>query len=120
MVDASIRLQILEIMQRLKREFKVSFLYITHDLSTAYHVSDDIMILHQGRVVEQGDARRVIDHPQHAYTQQLVDAIPIPDPDVRWAAAPEAVDAPDDSAPALPTPPALAESAPVRPLVKAD
>ncbi|HZQ07506.1 MAG TPA: ABC transporter ATP-binding protein [Anaerolineae bacterium] len=84
MVDASLRAAILDIMLRLKDEFKISFLYITHDLSTAYQVSDDIFILHNGVVVEHGNAQQVIDHPQHEYTQLLVNSIPIPDPDVRW------------------------------------
>jgi len=84
MVDASIRTMILDIMLRLKRDLGISFLYITHDLSTAYQVSDDILILYRGRVVEQGNAQQVIEHPQHAYTQLLINSIPVPDPDVRW------------------------------------
>jgi ABC-type oligopeptide transport system ATPase subunit len=84
MVDASIRSMILEMMLRLRDEFGISFLYITHDLSTAYQVSDDIIVLHQGRVVEQGNTQHVIDNPQDAYTQLLISSIPIPDPDVRW------------------------------------
>jgi peptide/nickel transport system ATP-binding protein len=84
MVDASIRSMILEIMLRLKQDMGVSFLYITHDLSTAYEVSDDILILYRGRVVEQGNAQQVIENPQHAYTRLLINSIPIPDPDVRW------------------------------------
>jgi ABC-type oligopeptide transport system ATPase subunit len=84
MVDASRRAAILEIMLRLKRDYGISFLYITHDLSTAYEVCDDIMILYRGEVVEQGNTRTVIDHPQHPYTRLLVESIPVPDPDVRW------------------------------------
>lgn len=84
MVDASLRAAILDIMLRLKNEFGISFLYITHDLSTAYQVSDEIFILHNGAVVEHGNAQQVIDHPQHEYTQLLVSSIPVPDPDVRW------------------------------------
>jgi peptide/nickel transport system ATP-binding protein len=84
MVDASLRSMILEIVVRLKQELKVCFLYITHDLSTAYHVSDEIIILRHGRVVERGTTRSVIDDPQHPYTQLLLRSIPQPDPDVRW------------------------------------
>jgi peptide/nickel transport system ATP-binding protein len=84
MVDASRRAMILEIMLRLKQEFGISFLYITHDLSTAYDVCDDIIILYRGEVVEQGNAQAVISNPQHSYTRLLVDSIPIPDPDIRW------------------------------------
>jgi ABC-type oligopeptide transport system ATPase subunit len=84
MVDASIRSMILDLMVQLKREVGVSFLYITHDLSTAYQIGDEIIVLHRGRVVEHGNAQQVIDHPHHSYTQLLVNSIPIPDPDIRW------------------------------------
>jgi peptide/nickel transport system ATP-binding protein len=84
MVDASIRSMILDLMVQLKRDVGVSFLYITHDLSTAYQIGDEIIVLHRGRVVEHGNAQQVIDHPQHSYTQLLVNSIPIPDPDIRW------------------------------------
>jgi peptide/nickel transport system ATP-binding protein len=84
MVDASRRAMILEIMLRLKQDFGISFLYITHDLSTAYEVCDDMMILYRGEVVEQGSTKEVIHNPQHDYTRLLIDSIPIPDPDIRW------------------------------------
>lgn len=62
----------------------ISFLYVTHDLSTAYHVSDDICILYEGAVVERGNARQVIDNPQHEYSRLLIGSIPVPDPNVTW------------------------------------
>lgn len=89
MVDASLRARILDIMLRLRDEHGISFLYITHDLSTAYQVGDQICILYQGSIVERGEARRVIDDPQHPYSQLLVQSVPVPDPDVRWASAAE-------------------------------
>ena len=84
MVDASRRAKILEIMLRLKEEYRISFLYITHDLSTAYDVCDEIIILFRGEIVEQGNTREVINNPQHPYTRLLIDSIPVPDPDIRW------------------------------------
>jgi peptide/nickel transport system ATP-binding protein len=84
MVDASLRAMILDIMVRLRDEQGISFLYITHDLSTAYQVGDEICILYRGSIVERGDARAVIDHPQHEYSRLLVGSIPVPDPTVRW------------------------------------
>jgi peptide/nickel transport system ATP-binding protein len=84
MVDASIRATILELVLRLKTELDVSFLYITHDLSTALRIADELIILRRGEVVEQGDPRALIDHPEHPYTKLLVSSIPIPDPDRRW------------------------------------
>jgi ABC-type oligopeptide transport system ATPase subunit len=84
MVDASLRALILEIMLRLKREYGISFLYITHDLSTAYQVSDEMLVLYRGEVVERGPAQALIDDPQHPYTQLLIRSIPVPDPDEKW------------------------------------
>lgn len=84
MIDTSLRAMILDIMIRMKEEQNISFLYITHDLSTAYQVGDDICILHKGSIVERGDAREVIDNPQHDYSRLLIGSIPVPDPNVRW------------------------------------
>ncbi len=84
MVDASLRGMILEIMLNLKKEFGISILYITHDLSTAYQVSDEIFILYRGAVAEAGEIGRVIETPKHPYTQMLIQSIPLPDPDLKW------------------------------------
>ena len=84
MVDASLRAMILDIMLRLRDQQNISFLYITHDLSTAYQVGDEIYLLYQGSVAERGDTVRVIENPQHPYVQQLIDSIPVPDPDQKW------------------------------------
>ncbi len=84
MVDASLRAMILDIMMRLRDEHGISFLYITHDLSTAYQIGDEIYILYQGTVAERGNTVTVIEHPKHPYVQLLIDSIPVPDPDVRW------------------------------------
>jgi peptide/nickel transport system ATP-binding protein len=84
MVDASIRSAILEIIVRLNKEEGISFLYVTHDLSTAYHLADELVVLYEGETVERGDARSVIDAPQHDYTRLLVDSVPVPDPSIRW------------------------------------
>jgi len=86
MVDASLRSMILDIMLRLRDEAGISFLYITHDLSTAYQVSDAITILYRGAVVETGPAEDVLRNPAHPYTQLLVDSIPLPDPTRKWDA----------------------------------
>ncbi len=84
MVDASLRAMILDIMVHLRDEQGISFLYITHDLSTAYQVGDDICILYRGEVVERGNAQQVISNPQHEYSKLLIGSIPVPDPTVRW------------------------------------
>src|SRR5258708_24510565 len=84
MVDASLRASILDVMIRLKEEIGISFLYITHDLSTAYQIGDQIYILYQGAIAERGSTVNVIDHPHHPYVQLLIDSVPVPDPDVKW------------------------------------
>ena len=86
MVDASLRATILESLRKLNDDFGISFLYITHDLTTAYQVSDNIIVLYRGAVAETGDVESVIKEPQHPYTQLLVSSIPLPDPDRRWGA----------------------------------
>jgi peptide/nickel transport system ATP-binding protein len=84
MVDASLRATILESLKKLNRDFGIAILYITHDLTTAYHVADDIMVLYRGDVVERGDVETVIRQPKHDYTRLLIDSIPWPDLNRKW------------------------------------
>ena len=86
MVDASLRASILDTIEKLRDENGISVIYITHDLATAYKSTDYVMVLHQGRVVEAGHPESVICDPRHPYSELLVDSIPSPDPDHRWAA----------------------------------
>ena len=86
MVDASLRAMILDIMLRLRDEHNISFLYITHDLSTAYQIGDQIYLLYQGSIAERGDTVEVIENPKHPYVQLLIDSIPVPDPKISWGA----------------------------------
>jgi peptide/nickel transport system ATP-binding protein len=83
MVDASLRATILESLLRLYTDFGISLVYITHDLTTAYQLSGNILTLYQGAVAEVGDVERVIKAPQHPYTQLLVGSIPLPNPKLR-------------------------------------
>ena len=85
MVDASLRATILETLRALNHELGIAILYITHDLTTAYQVADNIMIMYRGHVVEAGDVEHVINDPKHPYTRLLVQSIPMPDPSRRWA-----------------------------------
>jgi peptide/nickel transport system ATP-binding protein len=84
MVDASLRAMILDIMLRMRDEFGISFIYITHDLSTAYQISDQTYILYQGSIAERGATTTVIEQPRHPYVQLLLGSIPVPDPTQRW------------------------------------
>ena len=84
MIDASLRVTVLGNLLQLKRQFGMSLVYITHDLTTAYQISDRIIVLYRGDVVENGDPEQIIRSPQHPYTQLLIRSIPEPDPDRRW------------------------------------
>jgi ABC-type glutathione transport system ATPase component len=81
MLDVSLRLELLALMKRLGQEQAISYLYITHDLALARAFCDRLVILHEGRVVEEGTAADVIERPQHPYTVRLVGAaVALPDP----------------------------------------
>jgi peptide/nickel transport system ATP-binding protein len=80
MLDVSVRAEILQLMRNLKDRLKVSYIYITHDLSTARYIGDDIAIMRDGRIVEIGNIDQVLLHPVHPYTQALIDAVSEPDP----------------------------------------
>ncbi len=84
MVDASLRAMILDIMLRMRADHHISWLYITHDLSTAYQVSDEIYILYRGHLVERGPTQAVIEDPRHPYVRLLISSVPVPDPSRRW------------------------------------
>ena len=75
MVDASLRMSIVNLFQSLRDELKVSIIYITHDLATAYYISDRVMIMQKGKVVETGPARDVLSNPQHPYTVLLRESV---------------------------------------------
>ncbi len=85
MVDASLRATILEEIKKLREVHNISVVYITHDLTTAYQVADNIIILYKGQVVEAGDVENVINKPVHPYTKLLTDCIPRPDPEQKWS-----------------------------------
>ena len=80
MLDVSIRAEILELLLSFKDKFGTSLLFITHDLAVARYICDTIAVMYLGKIVEMGDARRIIERPIHPYTKALVAAIPEPDP----------------------------------------
>ena len=79
MLDVSIRLGVLNLLERMKRERGMAFLYITHDIATARYVAEEVAVMYAGRIVEWGDTGAVIDSPQHPYTQLLLSAVPDPE-----------------------------------------
>ena len=79
MVDASLRMAIVNLFKSLRDELAVSIIYITHDLATAYYISDRIIIMQKGKVVESGDARSVLDDPKHPYSILLKSSVLTPE-----------------------------------------
>jgi peptide/nickel transport system ATP-binding protein len=87
MVDASLRATILESLRTVNRTINIPIIYITHDLGTAYHVSDHVLVMYRGSIVEAGAVEQVINSPTHPYTRLLIDSIPWPDPRQQWGSA---------------------------------
>jgi peptide/nickel transport system ATP-binding protein len=75
-LDVSVQAQVLNLFKSLQQELGMTYLFVTHDLAVARQVVDRAYVLYQGEVVETGPVEEVLDHPQHAYTQRLVDSIP--------------------------------------------
>jgi len=86
MVDASLRATILDSLRQLNRDYGMSIVYITHDLTTAFQISDNIIVLYRGSVAEAGDVDLVVRQPRHPYTQLLIQSVPEPDPNHPWGA----------------------------------
>lgn len=79
MLDVSVRLGILNLLNDMKRQLRLAVLYITHDIATARYVAEDIMVMYAGQIVEWGDTGSVLGNPQHPYTRLLLSAVPDPD-----------------------------------------
>lgn len=82
-LDVSIQAQVLNLMQDLQAQFGVTYLFITHDLSVVKHLSNEIVVMYLGEMVEKCRAEQLFTNPVHPYTQALLSAIPVPDPDYR-------------------------------------
>lgn len=85
MLDVSIRRSVLDLMDRMKRDRGIGFLYITHDIATARHIAEDTAVMFAGQIVEWGPSSAVIGDPQHPYTRLLLSAVP--DPVLRFGSA---------------------------------
>lgn len=82
-LDVSIQAQILNLMQDLQEQLGLTYLFITHDLSVVKHLSERIVVMYLGQIVEQAPPQELFDNPVHPYTKALLSAIPVPDPDVK-------------------------------------
>lgn len=81
-LDVSVQAQVVNLLMQLQKELGLSLLFIAHDLSVVKHISNRIMVLYFGKIAELGEARQVIENPQHDYTRKLISSVPIPDPTV--------------------------------------
>ena len=79
-LDMSLRLALLDLLSELQRELKMTYVFITHDLSTVRQIGDRVVVMYRGKVMESGPVEDVLDNPHHPYTQALIAAIPVPEP----------------------------------------
>jgi peptide/nickel transport system ATP-binding protein len=98
-LDVSVQAQIVNLLEDLKAQYGLTLLFVSHDLSVIRVISDRVMVMYLGKVCEIGPVAEMFDNPGHPYTRTLLDALPVPDPDVEWQSAPPAGEVPSVLAP---------------------
>jgi peptide/nickel transport system ATP-binding protein len=82
-LDVSVQAQVLDLLKELQREFRLTYLFVAHNLDVVRNFCDRVAVMRKGRIVELAPTARIFSDPQHAYTKILLSAVPSPDPDVR-------------------------------------
>ncbi|MGB1844633.1 MAG: oligopeptide/dipeptide ABC transporter ATP-binding protein, partial [Thalassobaculaceae bacterium] len=98
-LDKSVEAQVLNLLMDLKEEFKLTFIFISHDLNVVHYISDRVLVMYLGQVVEIGDVNAVYSNPKHPYTRALISAMPSMNPEKRTEAVPLSGDPPNPISP---------------------